>query len=88
MPIYPLSSETIISVGAALKAGGFKSAASYLSELKMKHVELNFEIPPALGMTLKLVNHSVDRGVGPAVKAPEIPLETLTLEEPNDIPLL
>ena len=61
-------------MAAALKGGGFRSAASYLSELKLKHIEENFVIEPALGRALKLATDSTERGIGPASKAVEAQL--------------
>ena len=82
--IYPLSVELVTAVAAALKAGGFRSAASYLSELKLKHIEENFVIEPALGRLLKLATDSTERGIGPASKAAEAQLEEFDLETAND----
>eukprot|EP00972_Heterocapsa_arctica_P063757 9406589-Heterocapsa_arctica.AAC.1 len=62
----------LIVVAAALDKGGFRSGFSYVLELKLRHVELNFPIPPALGRCIDKVKAALGRGVGPPDKAPEV----------------
>ena len=63
-PIYPLCKETW-------------SAPAYIAELRLRHVELDFAISPALDRTFKKVNDAITRGLGPAKKAPEVKLSAI-----------
>jgi hypothetical protein len=75
--LYPLSEETLLIVAGALDSAGYRSASSYLSELRLRHIELDFAISPALERTFKKVNDAVTRGMGPAKKAPEVKLSSI-----------
>ena len=75
--LYPLSEETLLIVAGALDSAGYRSASSYLSELRLQHIELDFAISPALERTFKKVNDAVTRGMGPAKKAPEVKLSAI-----------
>ena len=83
-PVYPLSVELVIAVGAALKAAGYRSAPSYIGELKLRHVEENYPVGPALARAIKLANDSSERGIGPVNKAPEVPLEAFDFTVQHD----
>ena len=88
--IYHLSIECVATVAAVSKASSFRSANSYITELRLKHVELNFTVGPALGRTFKLVNDSLERGLGPATKAAELKLGEAELEtaDEDDVDIL
>ena len=76
-PIYPLCKETLLTVAGALDNAGFRSAPAYIAELRLRHVELDFAISPALDRTFKKVNDATTRGLGPAKKAPEVKLSAI-----------
>ena len=75
--IYPLDYDTVVNVAATLKAGGLKSADSYMTELKLGHVESKHEVPAWLTRLLYQCRLSFNRGKGPAAKAPELQFEDL-----------
>ena len=70
--IYPLSEAVLDAVAAALLAGGYRSGFAYILELKLKHIELNFPVGPALGRRLQKIEDALGRGLGPKNKAPEV----------------
>ena len=71
-PIYPLCKETLLSVAGALDKAGYRSAPAYIAELRLRHIELDFAISPALDRTFKKLNVAITRGLGPAKKAFEV----------------
>ena len=87
-PIYPLSVDCIEAVAAALKEAGFRSASSYISELRLRHIELDFQIPPALGRAIKLAQDSTERDIGPAQKAEELRLRDVDFGEHNELDII
>ena len=76
-PIYPLCRETLLTVAGALDKAGYRSAPAYIAELRLRHIELDFAISPALDRTFKKVNDAITRGLGPAKKAPEVKLSAI-----------
>ena len=60
--LYPLSEETLLIVAGALDSAGYRSASSYFSELRLRHIELDFAISPALERTFKKVNDDERHG--------------------------
>ena len=76
-PIYPLCKETLLTVAGALDKAGYRSAPAYIAELRLRHIELDFAISPALDRTFKKVNDAITRGLGPAKKAPEVKLSAI-----------
>ena len=70
--VYPLSEETLEDVAAALLVAGYSSGYSYVSELRLRHQELDHPIGPALLRKFGMVKDALDRGQGPPAKAPEI----------------
>ena len=56
---------------------GYRSAPAYIAELRLRHIELDFAISPALDRTFKKVNDAITRGLGPAKKAPEVKLSAI-----------
>ena len=69
---YPLTDEILSSVGAALLAGGYTSGFSYIQEMKLQHLERNFEIGPAIARRLNQLDAALARGQGPPKRAPEV----------------
>ena len=70
--LYPLSERLIVTVGAALMAASYSSGASYVAELRLRHVELDFGVGPALSRRFAKVTDALERGLGPKAKAPEV----------------
>ena len=68
----PLVRGTVFGVAAALKKGGYKSADSYLRELRLLHVEAGYNIDAALARCFEQCQRSVTRGIGPPAKANEM----------------
>ena len=52
-PIHPLSEVTLLTVAGALDSAGYRSASSYIAELRLRHVELDFAISPSTGFSRK-----------------------------------
>ena len=76
-PSIPSARLTLLTVADALDSAGYRSASSYIVELRLRHVELDFKISPALDRAFKKVNDAVTRGSGPVKKAPEVKLSTI-----------
>eukprot|EP00971_Amphidinium_carterae_P195796 3885256-Amphidinium_carterae.1 len=75
--IYPLEPTVIVGTAAALKAAGFRAAWSYVEELKLGHIESRYDVPLWLERVLAQCKRSVNRGLGPPDRAPELPLAEL-----------
>ena len=73
--MYPLSEATLLTVVGALDSAGKRSASSYIAELRLRHVELDFAISLALDRAFKNFNDAVTRG--PVKKAPEVKLSAI-----------
>ena len=56
--VYPLSEATLLAVAGALDSAGKRSASSCIAELRLRHVELDFAISPALDRAFEKVNDS------------------------------
>ena len=67
----------MLTVAGALDSAGYRSALSYVAELRLRHVELDFVISQALAQAFKKVNDAVTRGSGPVKKAPAVKLSTI-----------
>ena len=76
-PDYPFSETTLLKVAGALDSAGYTSASSYIAELRIRHVELDFAISPTLDPASKKINDAVTRGPGPVKKAPEVKLSAI-----------
>ena len=76
-PIYPLTEVSLLTVAGALDSAGYRSASSYIAELRLRHLEPDFAISPALDRAFKKVVDAVTRGVGPVKKAPEVKLSAI-----------
>ena len=72
---------------AQLKAGGYRSAANYLSAAKRRHIELAFPWSDELAACQRDCQASVLRGIGPAHQCHEIDLDGILALELNDEPL-
>ena len=72
---------------AQLKAGGYRSAANYLSAAKRRHIELAFPWSDELAACQRDCQASVLRGIGPAHQCHEIDLDGILALELSDEPL-
>ena len=73
----PLSKDLVESVSAALKEAGLKSAAQYLAELRLMHIEAGYEVESWLKRTFDLCRKALERNAGPTLRAVEVKLEGL-----------
>ena len=78
--IYRLQERTVLGVPAALRASGFKSADSYMGELRLGHIEARFEVPAWLARTLSQCKRALLRGRGPKNKAAEMRFQDLVAD--------
>lgn len=71
----PLTPAKLEGVMAALKAGGYRSAANYASRAKEPHVLAGHPWTDSLALALKHAVASTKRGIGPARQSAPLPLE-------------
>ena len=69
---WKCSPHLVKAVGSVLKAAGYKAAAGYLYDLKVKHIEEGFPWTDGLDHTFKRVKRALERDVGPSRKAMEV----------------
>ena len=70
----PPSTRTLRALGATLKQGRYRSAASYLYIYKADAERQGFPWDPVLQRLLKDAIRSCERGMGPATRARPLPL--------------
>jgi len=75
--VLPLDPQTIALLGAALKAGGYRSGYSYLSVAKKEHVLARHSWASELDIALTDAKRSLERGIGPSKSAETFGLEKL-----------
>jgi len=75
---WPPGVDQVLALGGALKAGGYRSAAGYLSLYRTTAVRLGLEISPAVDQALRDMRRSCARGLGAPVRARAFPLELLS----------
>ena len=73
--IYPLDRDVVIDVAGALKGAKYRAADQYLGELRLGHVESGAEVSGQLARVFVGCRRSVLRGLGPPVRAAELPLD-------------
>ena len=74
---WPPSYEKIRALGAVLKAGGYRSAAHYLSQYKVSGERRGYHFDGPLLRALADYKRSCERGMGPPVPAKALPCERL-----------
>ena len=74
---FPLFTEKIVKVFAVLRASGFRSVYSYVCEARQFHIRLGHTWTAELDLFVKDPKRASTRGLGPPVKAEEIPEELL-----------
>jgi hypothetical protein len=75
--LLPPTIESISALGATLKAGHYRSAASYLTLYKGHAERAGYEFTGHLQRSLRDAVRSCERGLGGAVKARALPFELL-----------
>ena len=75
--LLPLSPPSLLTVAAALKAGGYRSASSYLCLAKRLHCEAGHAWTEGLRLALSDATRSVKRGIGAASTAVAFGLDKL-----------
>ena len=83
---FPPSLYTLRALGASLKRGGYRSAASYLWIYKVEAQRRGFPWTDVLHRCLKEGIRSCERGMGPAVVAQALPLCYLHLLPAGESP--
>ncbi|CAE7275931.1 yciC, partial [Symbiodinium sp. CCMP2456] len=74
-PAIPVSRQSLFSVGALLKAGGYRSTAQYISVAKQKHKQAGFVWGPDLDEARAQALRSINRGLGPSTPKLDLRLE-------------
>ena len=72
-----------MAVAAGLKEADYKSAETYLAELRQGHVELKFQLYPWLLLVHARCVRALRRGRGPTTRAPELTLEDMKKARKN-----
>ena len=70
-----INEDSMKALSSSLQEGGYKSGKAYLVEAKVWRVERGGSWSPAMDRTFKLCKKALDRGQGPANKAPEVPAD-------------
>ena len=75
--LVPVTSRMLELVASALKAGGYRSGAAYLGQLRQMHETAGYTWSPDLGIQLRGYIRSLERGMGPSRSAPTVRLEDI-----------
>eukprot|EP00435_Cladocopium_sp_Y103_P027145 s3386_g6.t1 len=73
----PLNPAKIHQVCSVLRASNFRSTYSYLCEMRQLHMRSGFPWDSTLEIAVKDAKRAATRGIGPPVKAEEIPEDVL-----------
>ena len=76
--LLPVTEDKLELVAAALKEGAYRSGREYLSLLKQMHLAAGFAWAPMLDGLSRNFGRSLDRGLGPARRAPTLVLEEVS----------
>ena len=82
----PISADVVLALGASLKAGGYRSAALYLSAVKVHSERQGFITSNVVERLIKDTVRSCERGQGAPKQAAALPLERLHLLPSEDSP--
>ena len=77
MTPYPPTREKVRTLGAALKAGGYTSAANYLSAYRVEAERQGFHLDGPFDRAMADYRRSCERGLGAPVKSRALPFERL-----------
>ena len=84
---YPLSQEKINTIGALLKAGGYRSAPQYFSSFKREHISKGHPWTDQLALSIKDAIRSITRGMGPEKQCPALDLRQVAdMSEVSPVP--
>ena len=75
--VFPLATETVEKVAAAIKAVSWASGDQYINELKLMHIEAGWEVCQHLNKWMADCERSLKRKRGPAKRDPEYKLEDI-----------
>ena len=73
-PLVPVDVFKVYAIGAMLKAGGYRSAANYISRLKEAHIEMGYPWSDQLALACRKTVASVTRGIAPGRQSAPLPL--------------
>ena len=84
--LFPLRRASLGMLVGAMKLAGCKSANSYVSVARVRHVELRYPMSDELRAFLKGAERSAVRNTGPVKRAPVIdPIELATFRRPRTV---
>ena len=83
---FPPTRAVLRALGATLKRGGYRSAASYLYLYKTESQRRGFAWTDVLQRLMKDAIRSCERGMGPGIVAKPLPLHHLHLLPPGEAP--
>ena len=75
--IVPVTPDTLRTIAAALKAGGYRSGFAYLSLMRQLHGKAGHEWSSQLQLVAAECKRSLERGAGPARRAAVVNLEVV-----------
>ena len=83
--LFPIDPEEFSVILGAMKLAGYKSADTYVSAARVKHIEMKHPMSDDLRHFLRGAERAMQRGVGPISRAPTInPVELANSSMPSD----
>ena len=76
---FPPRVDSVLALGAALRAGGYRSAQTYLSLYRTTAVRNGYDIDPAVAQAIRDMSRACARGLGGPIKARPLQLDLLHL---------
>ena len=77
LPAMPMSPLSIEEVGSVMRSAGYRSALSYISDVKLEHIRRGYAWSDALDLAMRDAKRALTRGLGGASKSEEMRLEWL-----------
>ena len=77
LPTFPVTPDSLWKLGASIKAGGYRSAASLLSQYRVDAERRGCTFDAQLSRLYADISRSCRRGLGPPVRAGALPMERL-----------
>ena len=77
----PLSEDAAITVAASLQAAGYRSGSAFMGALRVMQLEAKDTITPCMTRLYKKIDDSLQRGLGPPDKAPELLVSLLVTDD-------
>jgi len=78
LEVFPPSVEKVVALGAALRAGSFRSAPGYLSLYRVTSVRQGFGLDGSTEQALRDMKRACSRGLGAPIRARALPLDLLS----------